>query len=300
MRLKNKKTKVVDLVNLCRTDKPEFLRLFEGAHKIYEEAFPKHEQESKAQILNYIEESSDSLRVDEGIGGYNYLVPIINGMSGGMHSLDFIPNEKRDFVAHLGPLAIGRNSRGKGFSSLLVNEIFKRTKSYAIQEQLNPLGLVGDVNTFNSPKEVNNYVARLKFHHNHLGFGAVVAIDEKGYAKLMPHGSPGIIKGGQSANTMSFIMAVTPFSDGLEEKISTTPGEIISPSGKILVDKKTIQRIEPETIRDMQQIIFNDYAKLPEVYSPDQISVMLNKSRKALNEVDETYLIPIKDTRYLK
>ena len=46
--------------------------------------------------------------------------------------------------------------------------------------------------------------------------------------------------------------------------------------------------------------IFDDYAKAPEIYSLEQISSIVDESRKVLKGVEEIYLIPIMDTRYLK
>lgn len=298
--MQNQETKIVDLVNLCKTDNQQFLKLFEESHKIYSEAFPKHEQESKGQILGYIEESADSLGISKNIGNYNYLVPVVDGISKGMHSLDFISNNKGDLVAHLGPLAIGKDARSKGLSSILVNTIFEKVKAYSNQEQLNPLGLIGDVNTFNYPEEVNKYSARLNFHHNHLGFGAAITIDKNNNAKLVPYASPGIIKDGQPADIMPFIMAITPFVEDSIKKISASPGKIISPNGKVIVDKNSLQRISPERMMEMQKMIFSNYAESPEIYDLKQISDIIDQSKKVLDDVDETYLVPIMDTRYLK
>jgi len=292
--MENKDDKVVDLVNLYKTDNSQFLKLFEESHKIYIEAFPKHEQETKNQILNYIKKPVDSR------GVYNYIVPVVDGVAKGMHSFDFISNNERDLVGHLGPLTIGKDARGKGLSSLLVNEIFEKTKDYANQEQLNPLGLIGEVNFFDSPEEVNKYGARLRFHHKHLGFGAAVTIDKDNYAKLIPHASPGIMKNGQSAEIMPFIMAITPFVDGSVKKISTSPGEIISSLGKVLVEKDTLQKISSKNIMKMQGIIFKDYSQSPEIYNSEQISSIVDDSEKVLNYIENIYLIPIMDTRYLK
>ena len=291
--------KIVDLVNLYKTDKSQFAKLFEESHRIFCDSFPECEQESKEQILDYIEEAVDSLKHDDSIGRYNYLSLVIDGMPKGMHSLDFMSNDKGDLGVHSGTLVIEKTARGKGLSSILVDAIFERTKAYANQEKLNPLGLIGDVNIFNSPEEVHKYSARLRFHHYHLGFGAAVTIDENNYAKLIPYGSPGIIKDEQSADIMPFIMAIVPFVNGSAEKISATPGKIISPSGKLMVDKNTLQKITPERMIDMQQMIYDDYAIFPEIYSLDQISSMIDESKKALQGVKETYLIPIMDTRYL-
>jgi len=294
--------KIVDLVNLHKTDNSQFLKLFEEAHKIYCEAFPECEQEPKEKILDYIKESSDSLGIENGIGHYNYLVLVVEGIPKGMHSLDFISNNEGDLVTHLGPLAIGEASRRKGLSSILVNEIFKRNKDYAIQNKLNPIGLIGDIDLFTYPgEEVETYSNRLKFHHNHLGFGAAVIIDENNYAKLVPYGSPGIIKNGQPAEIMKFIMAITPFVNGSIKKISVTPGEIISPSGKLMVDKNILQKISKEKMFDMQKMIYDGYARPQnkEIYSLEQISSMFIESKKALQGVEEIYLIPIMDTRYL-
>lgn len=302
MKMEDKDVKIVDLVNLSKTNERQFKKLFEEAHAIYCDSFPEHEQESKEHILSGIKESANSLRETHEVASSNYLVSLVDGVPKGMHSLDFLVNGKGAFVTHTGTLAIEKKSRGNGFSSILVNAIFERTKFYARQERLNPLGLIGDVDIFESPNDVDKYAARLKFHHNHLGFGAVVTIDENGHAKLIPYGSPGIMKDGQPADIMPFIMAVTPFYDGLERKISVTSGTIISPSGKVVVDKNKLQRISSKRIMDMQQMIFDGYAR-PEdkdVYDLDQISSMVEKSREVLARVKEVYLVPIRDTRYLK
>lgn len=300
--MENKGIEIVDLVNLSKIDRKQFTELFEEAHKIYCDSFPEYEQETKSQILDYIEKSADAIKDGNEIGTYNYLVPIVDGTPKGIHSLDFMVNDKGAFGTHTGTLAIGKESRGLGLSSILVNAIFDRTKAYAKQEGLKPLGLIGEVNIFERPEDVNKYAVRLKLHHNHLGFGAAVTIDENNYAKLIPYGSPGIIKKGQPADIMSFIMAITPFYDGLERKISTTPGKIISPSGKVLVNKNTLHNINSERIMEMQQMIFDSYAspKNTEIYSLDQISEMVGMSKKVLGGVNEVYLIPIMDTRYLK
>lgn len=302
MKIENKAIEIVDLVNLSKIDNRQFTKLFEKAHKIYCESFPEYEQESKEQILDYIKESAESLKNPNDVGSHNYLVSLVDGIPKGMHSLDFVVNDKGAFGTHTGTLAIGKESRGKRLSSILVNAIFDRTKAYAEQEGLNPLGLIGDVDIFESPNDVNKYTARLKFHHNHLGFGAAVTIDENNYAKLIPYGSPGIRKKGQPAEIMPFIMAITPFYDGLERKISTIPGEIISSSGEVLVNKNILHNINSERVMEMQQMIFDSYA-LPrnkEIYSLGQISKMVKKSKKVLGGVNEVYLIPIMDTRYLK
>lgn len=296
----NSKIKIVNLVNLFQPDRPQFLKLFGEAQKICRDSFPQEEQEPEEKICRYIEESARSLEPHNKIRKYNYLVPVVDGVAKGMYSFDFISNNEGDLVGHLGPLAIEKSLRGQGLSSLLINEAIESADNYRKQKGFKPLGLVGDVNIFECSEDVKKYSVRLKFHHNCVGLGAAVVIDGDNPARLIPYASPGIIKNGKYAKELPFIMGIVPYIDGSLKKISVKPGEIISPDGRLMVEKNTLQAINSNIIAKMQKMIFDDYAVASEIYDLEQICQITDRSKEALEDVKEVYLIPIKDTRYLK
>ncbi|HLD57394.1 MAG TPA: hypothetical protein VJA47_03755 [archaeon] len=289
---------VIDLVNLCLTDMREFRKLFEQGQGVLNDSLPG-EIEPDEKVFGYIEEAAQKLGLPGKIGRYNYMVLAVNDSVKAVTCFGLM-SEGTALINHWETVAVQRDARGLGLSQIVTDAVVERTNQYSVREHLNPLGLIGDVNLFDKPEDVDKYKGRLKFHHNVIGFGAAVIIEDDDTVRLVPHSSPAIRRTGQDAQERPYILAIAPYVDGQLRKIAVDQGSVIGPNGKIIGDKGRLHVMAPDAIRTIVKLVCDNYREDLETYDPKQIDHIEESAGRILERAKAVHLIPIYDTRFLQ
>ncbi len=284
-----------NLVNIYRQDKKLFDKLFSEAQRIYVSSFPKEEREHGHLLRKHIHRSAHGLSKR---GNYNYLVALADGKVRAMTTFTTI--KKSDFSLLLwGYVATDPKWRNKGIGRIIHKAILQDTihnisPDFMFLEIEQPKPLRSDGTYEDSMRDS----IRPKFHNDVSGAGCAVTIKEDDIS-IIPYAQPGILVNDEPQPIVPLLPAISSIGDGLIDHYLQTPGEVISPEGKLLVNKELLPTMDTDKASEIIHTMLNHYILSKNTYCTDHIVSIEKNIEQALEGSQKVYLIPILGTRYL-
>jgi len=305
---------VLDLVDLFRSNDPNFTSYWQQAIAIYRKAFPPEEREKPSTVKN--DQLISMARGEYGDNAFSYLVSVSDSRVLSMFSYVVIPADNFSFTFG-GYIAVRPRERGRGIAKTLAKKCCSVSKKYSRRRKLPWKYLfleveqptekdmniilhdsIGDSVDKNRLEEAQiRSWTRPQIHQSLFGLGALATIDSADRVCLVYYAQPALEKG---EPRVELLPAVSIIEEGKFSQLGLPPtywleGGVFTRNGILCRDVRDhLTKIPSEGALAVVSGVLDTYEESE--YSQRQIRNIRDDVERSIGQNEHTYLVPILHT----